>query len=385
MTIDDLEIAILVPCHNEKVTIGQVVNDFRRELPHATVYVYDNNSTDDTGRIAAAAGAVVRSETQQGKGHVVRRMFSDIEASVFVLVDGDDTYDSTSVRRLIDTLLDRHVDTVNARRVTDIDKAYRFGHQSGNRMLTGIVNWLFGERCDDILSGYRVFSRRFVKSFPALSTGFEIETELTVHGLSLNMPMAEVDTPYKERPDDSNSKLNTYRDGLRILWTIMIAIEWVRSRSQEGGGIVWILAEQQVDFTQFMNDVKIRVDSIASFPRDIEPPQVRQWVNQQEFIRVAVHGDLTEQELKRLAEQLRREAAVLPAITVVQLFGVRREEVSVQVSEEALRRYGMSFNDVAAAIRNNSINQSSGSVRTEVGTYQLKVRSQADTEAEFSP
>ena len=149
-------------------------------------------------------------------------MFSDIDASVFVLVDGDDTYDAPSVRKLIDTLLAEHVDTINARRVTDIDKAYRFGHQFGNRMLTGIVNWLFGKRCADILSGYRVFSRRFVKSFPALSTGFEIETELTVHGLSLNMPMAEVDTPYKDRPDDSNSKLNTYRDGVRIFWTIMI-------------------------------------------------------------------------------------------------------------------------------------------------------------------
>jgi len=164
----------------------------------------------------------------------------------------------------------------------------------------------------------------------------------------------------------------------------MDAIEWVRSTSAEGYGGVYILAEQQVDFTQFMNDVKIRVDSIPSFPRDIEPPQVRQWVNRQEFIRVAVHGDLTERELKRLAEQLRREAAVLPAISVVELFGVRREEVSIQVSEEALRRYGLSFNEVADAIRNASINQSSGSVRTEVGTYQLKVRSQADTEAEFS-
>src|SRR5210317_615611 len=164
----------------------------------------------------------------------------------------------------------------------------------------------------------------------------------------------------------------------------MDAIEWVRSTSQEGYGGVYILAEQQVDFTQFMNDVKMRVDSISSFPRDIEPPQVRQWVNRNEFIRVAVHGDLTERELKRLAEKLRREAAVLPAITVVQLFGVRREEASVQVSEEALRRYNLSFNEVATAIRNTSINQSSGSVRTEVGTYQLKVRSQADTEAEFA-
>jgi multidrug efflux pump subunit AcrB len=164
----------------------------------------------------------------------------------------------------------------------------------------------------------------------------------------------------------------------------MDSIEWVRSTSAEGYGGVYILAEQQVDFTQFMNDVKIRVDSISSFPRDIEPPQVRQWVNRNEFIRVAVHGDLSERDLKRLAEQLRREAAVLPAITVVELFGVRREEVSVQVSEEALRRYGMSFSDVASAIRSHSINQSSGSVRTEVGTYQLKVRSQADTEAEFA-
>ncbi len=163
----------------------------------------------------------------------------------------------------------------------------------------------------------------------------------------------------------------------------MDAIEWVRSTSAEGYGGVYILAEQQVDFTQFMNDVKIRVDSISSFPRDIEPPQVRQWVNRDEFIRVAVHGDLTERELKRLAEKLRLEAAVLPAVSVVQLFGVRREEVSVEVSEEALRRYGLSFSEVATAIRNSSINQSTGSVRTETGTYQIKVRSQADTQAEF--
>jgi multidrug efflux pump subunit AcrB len=164
----------------------------------------------------------------------------------------------------------------------------------------------------------------------------------------------------------------------------MDSIEWVRSSSGEGSGEVYILAEQQVDFAQFMNDVKIRVDSISSFPRDIESPQVQQWVNRDEFMRVAVHGDIGERELKRLAEQLRREAAVLPSVTVVQLFGVRREEVTIEVSEDALRRYGMSFSDVADAIRNNSINQSSGSVRTEVGTYQLKVRNQADTEAEFS-
>ena len=162
------------------------------------------------------------------------------------------------------------------------------------------------------------------------------------------------------------------------------AIEWVRSWSSEGVGEVYILAEQQVDFTQFMNDVKIRVDSISAFPRDIEPPQVQQWVNSDEFIRIAVSGDIGERELKRLAEQLRREVAQLPAITVVQLFGARREEVSIEVSEEAMRRYKLSFAQVADAIRNNSINQSTGSVRTEVGTYQLKVRSQADTEAEFA-
>lgn len=222
MTSDNLEVAILVPCHNEEVTIANVVRDFRAQIPNAAIYVYDNNSTDNTAQVAADAGAIVRKETQQGKGHVVRRMFSDIEASVFVLVDGDDTYDAASVGKLIDTLLSEHVDTVNARRVSNVDKAYPFGHQFGNRMLTGIVNWLFGKRCTDILSGYRAFSRRFVKSFPALSTGFEIETELTVHSLSLNIPMAEIDTPYKDRPEDSDSKLNTYRDGFRILWTIMI-------------------------------------------------------------------------------------------------------------------------------------------------------------------
>jgi len=222
MMSDDLEVAILVPCHNEEVAIANVVRDFRAQIPNAAIYVYDNNSTDNTAQVAADAGAIVRTETQQGKGHVVRRMFSDVEASVFVLVDGDDTYDAASVGKLVDTLLNEHVDTVNARRVSNTDTAYPFGHQFGNRMLTGIVNWLFGKRCTDILSGYRAFSRRFVKSFPALSTGFEIETELTVHGLSLNIPMAEIDTPYKDRPENSDSKLNTYRDGFRILWTIMI-------------------------------------------------------------------------------------------------------------------------------------------------------------------
>ena len=220
--LDETDVAVLVPCYNEETTIANVVREFREQLPEAAIYVYDNNSSDNTSDEARNAGAFVRTEPQQGKGHVVRRMFSDIEAAIYVLVDGDDTYDAASVRGMLKKFLGQHCDMVNGRRVTEITEAYRFGHQFGNRMLTGIVNWIFGKRCDDILSGYRIFSRRFIKSFPALSTGFEIETEFTVHALSLNMPIAEVDTPYKERPEDSESKLNTYRDGFRILWMIFL-------------------------------------------------------------------------------------------------------------------------------------------------------------------
>ncbi len=220
--LSGLDIAVLVPCFNEETTIAHVIRAFLEALPEAVVYIYDNNSTDSTAAVAAHSGAVVRSESQQGKGHVVRRMFSDIDAAIYVLVDGDDTYDASSIRSMLDTFMSQRCDMINGRRTTDTAEAYRFGHQFGNRLLTGIVNWIFGKRCLDILSGYRVFSRRFVKSFPALSTGFEIETELTVHALSLNMPMAEVETPYKNRPEESASKLNTYRDGIRILWTILI-------------------------------------------------------------------------------------------------------------------------------------------------------------------
>lgn len=220
--VTDLDIAVLIPCYNEEATIASVVASFRQQLPTATVYVYDNNSSDATMEVAAQSGAVVRREKQQGKGHVVRRMFSDIDASIYILVDGDDTYESERIDAMLKIFMRDHCDMLNGRRVTDIAAAYRFGHQFGNRLLTGIVNWIFGKRCDDILSGYRIFSRRFVKSFPALSTGFEIETELTVHALSLNMPIAEVDTQYKDRPEESVSKLNTYRDGLRILWTIVV-------------------------------------------------------------------------------------------------------------------------------------------------------------------
>jgi len=217
----DLSIAVLVPCYNEEAAIEQVVRDFHEALPEAVVYVYDNNSSDRTVEVATAAGAVVRTEPLQGKGNVVRRMFADIEADVYVMVDGDDTYEAAAARRLIDAMVEHGADMVNAIRVTQIDKAYRPGHVLGNRMLTGVVAWIFGDRVDDMLSGYRVFSRRFVKSFPVLSSGFEIETELTVHALELAMPMSQAQTAYKDRPEGSVSKLNTFRDGFRILGTII--------------------------------------------------------------------------------------------------------------------------------------------------------------------
>lgn len=219
---DNLDIAVLIPCYNESVTISAVIDKFQEYLPSSTIYVYDNNSTDDTAKIAGQHGAIVRNEPQQGKGHVVRRMFSDIDATIYVLVDGDGTYDASSILLMIDTLLESHCDMVNGHRITDSQKAYRFGHQFGNHFLTGMVSWIFGKRSCDMLSGYRVFSRRFVKSFPALSTGFEIETELTIHALSLNMPIVDVPTRYMERHEESVSKLNTYKDGFRILWKILL-------------------------------------------------------------------------------------------------------------------------------------------------------------------
>lgn len=214
-------IAVLVPCYNEALTIATIVRDFRACLPHATVYVFDNNSTDDTVQIARAAGAVVRSVTQQGKGSVVRRMFADIEADAYVMVDGDDTYDAGAAPQLVARLLDEGLDMLVGSRVTQEQAAYRFGHRFGNKLLTGCLSAVFGRTFTDILSGYRVFSRRYVKSFAAHSAGFEIETELTVHALELRMPVAEVETVYKSRPEGSFSKLNTYRDGWRILMTIL--------------------------------------------------------------------------------------------------------------------------------------------------------------------
>ncbi|MGE3148676.1 MAG: glycosyltransferase family 2 protein [Pseudorhodoplanes sp.] len=221
---DSLEghrIAVLIPCYNEEAAIGKVVADFKTVLPTATVYVYDNNSKDKTALVAGTAGAVVRRETHQGKGHVVRRMFADVEADIYVLVDGDATYDAPSARSMIAALLEGRLDMVVGTRVDREIAAYRRGHRTGNRLLTGFLSFVFGRAFSDILSGYRVFSRRFVKSFPVLSGGFEIETELTVHALELDLPVAEIDTPYFSRPEGSASKLNTWRDGFRILWTIM--------------------------------------------------------------------------------------------------------------------------------------------------------------------
>jgi glycosyltransferase involved in cell wall biosynthesis len=214
-------VAVLVPCYNEARAIAKVVTDFRAALPEAVVYVYDNNSSDDTVENASRAGAVVRRETYQGKGHVVRRMFNDVEADIYVLVDGDATYDAPSAPALIARLLEDRLDMVVASRVDREQAAYRRGHRLGNRLLTGFVAHVFGQAFSDILSGYRVFSRRFVKSFPILSGGFEIETELTIHALELELPVGEVETPYYARPTGSASKLNTWRDGFRILWTVL--------------------------------------------------------------------------------------------------------------------------------------------------------------------
>jgi glycosyltransferase involved in cell wall biosynthesis len=218
-------IAVVIPCYNEAQAIERVVRDFAAALPEAAIYVYDNNSQDRTREIAAAAGATVRTETFQGKGNVVRRMFADVEAEVYVLVDGDGTYDAPSARAMVDRLLTESLDMVNAARVPVAAAAFRPGHIFGNRMLTGTVAMIFGDRLKDMLSGYRVMSRRFVKSFPALASGFETETELTVHALELRLPIAEVQTPYRDRPSGSLSKLRTFRDGFRILRTIFFLVK----------------------------------------------------------------------------------------------------------------------------------------------------------------
>ncbi len=215
------KIAVLLPCFNEAAAIAQTVKDFRAALPDADIYVYDNNSQDQTAEIARAAGAIVRTERMQGKGHVVRRMFADVDADIYIMADGDATYEAAAAPALIGLLREEHLDMVVGARKSEVDAAYRRGHRLGNKLLTGMLAWLFGRTFTDILSGYRVFSRRFVKSFPVLSAGFEIETEISVHALELRMPVAEQVTAYAARPEGSASKLNTYRDGWRILMMIL--------------------------------------------------------------------------------------------------------------------------------------------------------------------
>ena len=218
---DGAKVAVLIPCYNEGVAVAKVVRDFRAALPRAGIFVFDNNSTDNTASAAREAGAAVFEERRQGKGFVVRRMFTDVEAEIYVLVDGDATYDAPSVRRMIDLLLTDRLDMVVGSRVDREVAAYRAGHRTGNWLLTSFVASVFGPSFNDMLSGYRVFSRRFVKSFPLLSGGFEIETELTIHALELGLAVAEIETPYYARPEGSASKLNTWRDGFRISWTIL--------------------------------------------------------------------------------------------------------------------------------------------------------------------
>jgi len=214
-------VAVLLPCYNEAVAIGTTVAAFKRALPDAAIYVYDNNSRDATFDVAKDAGAIVRREHVQGKGAVVRRMFADVDADIYVLCDGDDTYDAAAAPALVDRIYDERLDMITGvRKETDV-AAYRPGHRFGNRLLTGLVRWVFSAKVGDMLSGYRILSRRFVKSFPTQSTGFGIETEMTVHALQLLMPTDEANTAYKERPPNSVSKLRTYRDGWRILMLIV--------------------------------------------------------------------------------------------------------------------------------------------------------------------
>lgn len=221
-------IAILIPCYNESTTLSAVIRDFKQNLPESAIYVYDNGSTDNSVEIARQAGAQVKHVKMRGKGHVVRRMFSDIDADVYVMIDGDATYDVSYAKPAIDLLLDHSLDMVVCTREANDKNSFRKGHALGNKLFTYTVNSLFGKQFSDIFSGYRVFSRRFIKSFPAISQGFETEAEITIHALQLGLPSAEIATPYQERPPGSVSKLNTFRDGLRILRTILMLFIYVR-------------------------------------------------------------------------------------------------------------------------------------------------------------
>ncbi|MCU0789925.1 MAG: glycosyltransferase family 2 protein [Nitratireductor sp.] len=242
LMVRDKSIAVLVPCKNEAVTIRSVVDSFKSALPGCTVHVYDNNSTDGTAEIARAAGAVVGRESRPGKGNVVRRMFSEVDADIYIMVDGDDTYDAAAAPALVEKLLAEEADMVVAARIGATEKHQRKGHAFGNRVFNVIYSSLFGREFSDIFSGYRVFSRRFVKSFPAVSAGFEIETELSVHASQLRLPVCEVALPYKDRPEGSTSKLSTFRDGARILKTIIVLLKEYKPLYFFGGiGLAGIL------------------------------------------------------------------------------------------------------------------------------------------------
>ena len=230
-----MKIAVLLPCYNEDAAIGATVAGFRAVLPDAEIYVYDNNSTDRTRDVAAAAGAIVRTERMQGKGNVVRRMFADVEADIYIMADGDATYEAAAAPAMIAQLVSEQLDMVVGARRSEVEAAYRRGHRFGNALLTNMLAWAFGRSFSDILSGYRVFSRRFVKSFPVLSAGFEIETEISVHALEMRMPVAEVVTAYAARPEGSISKLSTYSDGWRILKTIAMLFRFERPLLFFGG------------------------------------------------------------------------------------------------------------------------------------------------------
>ncbi len=219
--MDELKIAVLIPCYNEEKTIGNVVASFKEHLPKSKIYVYDNNSNDNTVSEAQKAGAIVKHEKRQGKGNVVRRMFSDIDANYYILIDGDNTYDVSGAKKLLNELIENDLDMVVGSRKQISDKSYPMGHVLGNLMFNKIVSTLFGRQFDDIFSGYRAFSRKFVKTFPCSSTGFEIETELSVHALEMNLAVSEIALPYASRPEGSESKLSTFKDGFKILGAIV--------------------------------------------------------------------------------------------------------------------------------------------------------------------
>ena len=234
---------------NEAVTIAKVVKDFQKSLPGCKVYVYDNNSTDNTAEVAKKAGAIIGHESRAGKGNVIRRMFSQIEADVYVMVDGDDTYDASQAPELVERLVERSADMVVAARSGATEKHERKGHAFGNRMFNVIYSLLFGKEFTDIFSGYRAFSRRFVKSFPALSAGFEIETELAVHASQLRLPVEEIAFPYKDRPEGSESKLSTFRDGARILKTIIVLAPSTVKTYKGSTGEAIRIKQPDADFT----------------------------------------------------------------------------------------------------------------------------------------